>query len=170
MKRSCNFFYILIFTGTLIPATLFAVIAIMSDYDLKYMVAIIVLFCLIDCICDLGYCGSYLPSLIDIAPNYTGILSGIATSIANLPFIINAQIFGYLKKVCNIKQFLYERHNFFFSILCSGRRIRTYTAMESFVVHLFGSVCCRMHCLHFIWNISQATLGIIVYFSEITLL
>lgn len=66
---------------------------------LNYAITITVLLCLVDSFCDFGYCASYAPSLIDIAPNFTGFLSGIATALANLPFIIVSNIFGNLTEV-----------------------------------------------------------------------
>lgn len=77
------------------PATFFLSIAFLSDYN-GYKVTIIVPLCLVESICDIGYCGSYAPSLIDLAPNYAGFLSAIVTDI--LPFIVDAELFGHLIK------------------------------------------------------------------------
>lgn len=87
------------FTGSLVPAATFFAVTFMSDYK----IAMIVILSLVESVCDLGYCGSYVPSVIDFAPNFSGFLSGIATAVANLPFIAVAQIFGYLiKEVRNV--------------------------------------------------------------------
>ncbi|KAG4080193.1 hypothetical protein HA402_008264 [Bradysia odoriphaga] len=87
--------------GTLIPATFFLAVTLIPDNK----ITIIVLLCLSITICDLGYCGSYFPSFIDMAPSYTGFLSGIGCAIANLPFIVVSEILGNSIKEGTLEQY-----------------------------------------------------------------
>lgn len=77
-----------------------------------YKTAIVVLLCLVESVCDFGYCGSYAPSLIDLAPSYIGFLSGIASAVASLPFIVVAQIFGHLTNEV-LKRSIFALHSLF---------------------------------------------------------
>ncbi|KAJ6639943.1 Sialin, partial [Pseudolycoriella hygida] len=77
--------------GTVVPAAICLAITFVPQ---KYTAVIILLLCISDSFCDIGYCGSYAPSLIDIAPRFTGFLSALATVVANLPFIAAVEIFG----------------------------------------------------------------------------
>lgn len=98
----------ILFTGSLVPAATFFAVTFMSDYK----IAIIVILSLVESVCDLGYCGSYVPSVIDFAPNFAGFLSGVSTAVANLPFIAVAQIFGYLTREVRMVAFLQLIHWF----------------------------------------------------------
>lgn len=151
MASAIPYIYVF-FSGTLVPGIIFLTITFIPN---TYTITIIILLCLADNFCDIGYCGSYAPSLIDIAPNFTGLLSGIATAIANLPYIAVTQIFGYL--TAKVRHVSFSNVNYtFLDFIGIIRRV------EDSVVHLLSNILYWWCCLCFIRHIKKTTLGIIV--------
>ena len=77
--------------------------------DNRYI--ILGLLCLASLSLDFGFLGSYLLTLLELAPPYIGLLTGISNTIGSIPGIISPMIIGYITTNVNAHKITKKKVN-----------------------------------------------------------